>query len=423
MDEHDQAAAWAQANSQDPRAQDIMAKAWAAKNPDDPRAGEILKRFGAPEETKYRSPGETDEGNTFSNVGARLTDPNRWKAMAGMGPAVSPIQRDAIDNNPAVPLALPATSLPAGALKAAQFLGRDAAARVGTMGALGAGKAALSGDDVASGAGKGLAMGVGGEALGAALSGAGRGLQTVKRALQIKSGSPAISEDAADLLGQAAENLKSGSQRQDLDSFLHGKQVEFDPRQYMGHDAEVDSMITDAAKTQSAYGEVPRRMTMPAQDFNALRGKLDAQVAYQNRATMGMAPTKGVGEPAVKVAANAARAQLHGLAPEAPGLFQDASEALEAAKEIERSNQPATFLSSAAPDAGARVAKIEEMSGVPLQEAASTMRSGRVMANHPSSIKSLLAPVYETLKGGAKSLTGASQPATLTDLILGKTTK
>lgn len=44
-DVHDQALQWAQANSQDPRAQDIMAKAWASKNPDDPRATKILARF------------------------------------------------------------------------------------------------------------------------------------------------------------------------------------------------------------------------------------------------------------------------------------------------------------------------------------------------------------------------------------------
>lgn len=45
----DQALEWAQSNSQDPRAQDIMAKSWAAKNPQDPRSSQIMAKFSQPE--------------------------------------------------------------------------------------------------------------------------------------------------------------------------------------------------------------------------------------------------------------------------------------------------------------------------------------------------------------------------------------
>lgn len=44
-DMHDAALQWAQANSSDPRAQDVLAKAWAAKNPNDPRSAQILAKF------------------------------------------------------------------------------------------------------------------------------------------------------------------------------------------------------------------------------------------------------------------------------------------------------------------------------------------------------------------------------------------
>lgn len=46
-DQHDEALAWAQANSQDPRAQDVMAKAWASQNSNDPRSAAILQKLGA----------------------------------------------------------------------------------------------------------------------------------------------------------------------------------------------------------------------------------------------------------------------------------------------------------------------------------------------------------------------------------------
>jgi hypothetical protein len=41
----DQAAAWAQANPNDPRSQDILAKSWAHANPDDPRSAQIIEKL------------------------------------------------------------------------------------------------------------------------------------------------------------------------------------------------------------------------------------------------------------------------------------------------------------------------------------------------------------------------------------------
>lgn len=55
-DIHDDAMTWAQANPQDHRAQDIMAKAWAAKNPQDPRSAAIMQKFNGP-----ATPSPTDE--------------------------------------------------------------------------------------------------------------------------------------------------------------------------------------------------------------------------------------------------------------------------------------------------------------------------------------------------------------------------
>jgi hypothetical protein len=63
----------------------------------------------------YASPGETADGGMWDNVKARVSDPNRWKAIAGMQ---SPAKQDVVSGAP--PVAFPA----GGAVRAANWIGK-----------------------------------------------------------------------------------------------------------------------------------------------------------------------------------------------------------------------------------------------------------------------------------------------------------
>lgn len=111
----------------------------------------------------YKSPGEGD--GFLSDVKARISDPERWKAIAGMD---SPAKQDAVSGS--VPMAVPAAGLPAGALKLAEFLNASGPRRI----AMGAAQGVVSDPEhpVAGGL-KGAAMSAVPEGLGKFLKGSG----------------------------------------------------------------------------------------------------------------------------------------------------------------------------------------------------------------------------------------------------------
>ena len=119
----------------------------------------------------YKSPGEGE--GFLSDVKARVTDPNRWKAIAGMD---SPAKPDMIAGN--TPAVMPGAAAPKALNTLATFLNASAPKRIATGAGVGA---ASDPENPGMGALKGTGMAIGGEALSKFLSGAA-GIPLVRKA-------------------------------------------------------------------------------------------------------------------------------------------------------------------------------------------------------------------------------------------------
>lgn len=229
-DIHDAAMEWAQKNSQDPRAQDIMAKAWSAKNPQDPRAAQIQAKFNTP-------PTPTPTNGTQSSNNPVL-------------PPEKPIQ-GTVTSNTLMKASNPANQW---AINAAPEAGGGV---VNPAMEWGMGKVA-----------------------GGLKSIIGPAVQRNKILGMVKNKMEDLGPYISDKLTQAKSAFTESNiapKMAEQQRLAEGKTITINPKNYMGYDADVDAMMQkhlNNASSSSMYG-APDTMEIPLSDALDARAKLN----------------------------------------------------------------------------------------------------------------------------------------------------
>lgn len=233
--------------------------------------------------SEYVSPGVSDKKSFLQNVGARISDPNQYLGMLGMGPAAN---KKVVAGTPS--LVIPEASAPAAISKLAQFLGKTRVRRIATGTALGA---ASDPSHPGKGAIKGALFATGAEALPATISAVGSGGRWVGGKLaglkphQAKAfqQSPQLAEEMATKLHADPRGFEQQALAEtegalgklqateidpkiaELNQRIAGKQFEVLPEQYRGTAA-----AEEIARAQRASGNI---VEAPYQKVNISEGK------------------------------------------------------------------------------------------------------------------------------------------------------
>lgn len=219
MNEHDKALEWANANPGDPRSQHIQAKAWAIKNPDDPRSTDILKKLSS--QTYEKPENKWQTANVIEAKEKSFSDNINEAVKSKIDQLYAKPEmkdfKDKIDNadfgKAAANVLLPQAGM-------ASKLAGSALGRIGLGSLTGATLNRESPENAVSGALIGGALGIGGEAASALGSGLGRAADTAKKALQFKSGSPSLQQEAQSKIDSTIQELSKDVNQSDLVKFL-----------------------------------------------------------------------------------------------------------------------------------------------------------------------------------------------------------
>lgn len=175
----------------------------------------------------------------------------------------------------AVPVAGAATAGIKGLGALSDFLGSNAAARIGANTVAGA---AQEPDNRLWGAAKGAAIGAGSEGLAKLIGGASGAFSRPKEILKYAKDPVAAQDAASGAISDATDALKKSYQER-VDPKLEQMTYKLDPRKYQGSVPEADDIIRKATVNQ-AYPGLPDSIDVNGKDGEALRRALDAQVNY-----------------------------------------------------------------------------------------------------------------------------------------------
>jgi hypothetical protein len=345
---------------------------------------------------KYESPGVSADKSGLQNAFARLQDPNRWKGIAGFGPASTRAQNPGIvADNP--PVAVPAGQVPSAVSGLANFLGKNAPLRVGTSTAIGAVRGALDPNSTAAqGAAGGLDTGLGSEALGAGINAVGQGIRTLKTAFN-----PAATQDMAQEALDTTSGMLKSSEAKNLQEQLGSHSLDLHAKDYMGIDPEVDEILLKhggGSVGNAATGQAPQPISIPATEVNKIRVKLD----QASRTASGT----GVVDNTIANKANELRGKLHDLSPEIDQTYQDWAENLQGARKMDSTSNPIAFLSGKGGDRQALIQKAGEATGTNLPEISSQLKLAKPLMQNPISLKGAVALPNSAAYGAGKSLMG-----------------
>lgn len=401
MDQHDQALAWAQANPQDPRAQDIMAKAWAAKNPQDPRSAQIMARFqqqpqqasGGAAQAALEGYGQTATLGYLPQLQAAASQGiDKVTGALGVGPAGVDAQLraqgfnvpeesyvDARDQNiarheqqyeehPGATLAGKAAGLagsmlitPAAAgLKAARGAGlaKTALTAAGSGALQGAAynpgdekgvvHNPLEGDFQAGDRAKNAAIGA---AIGAPMGAAGYGIgklaeggRMINRVKDSANLAPSVKGEIDGAIKAAKQNYIAPREAK-LQQYLKGKNVEFSPQMIK---EEFPNLYRKLVEKQAKAKNVPAyRMlsgtdkiddvAMPASRAMKLRRGLDKAAEYKTRGPFD--PTAQAKSQQIAQKAGVLREKLSDLGPEVGQIQGEVGKALNSLKSLQRTSK------------------------------------------------------------------------------------
>jgi hypothetical protein len=323
------AQAWLKANPSDPKAEKIQAAIWVAQNPDSPKAAKIVAHYGLDGEAKPATqavPQEQAQKVYGGKAGA--INPNAadvaTPVMAGAKALADDYEKrrkesyvrqgltEPVMGTP--PLAIPATVAGPGLNALANFLNRDAAARIGTNAAVGGAQAYAHGESPAWGAVKSAALASVPEGIQAAAEPArrlgaflGRGMAGLskeaadaftKNAPEAKRLFDLVTNKASeykDLMQQQAVNASGRLQQEFIDPLkaelssmgAGGEGIRVNPSQFQGTEAykEMERANALRGQTQTVPGEplkVQEYQITPASTISTPAGtqKVDMSSPY-----------------------------------------------------------------------------------------------------------------------------------------------
>ena len=362
---------------------------------------------GAPK-AEYQSPG----GDGFM---ARVSDPNRWKAIAGME---SPARPEMTTGH--APLAMPIAQAPAALAGLASYLGSSGVGPALGRIAANTGIGGLQGGK--EGAMMGAGLGIASEAVQPALSVAkwgGRQLARMTapeakayteapakvagmaRALEDPTKMPELQDQAVEAINQSRRALKmkglqdAGRVRE----ALSGKHVEINPQELAGLSSEADEILSPlGAKIHGNPGEkvmeenvlrtvgatpdkqvLTDAVSIPANDANALKRYLQKAARFvQGTVTdpVQQARMAKAGSASAQV-----RSGIEQVAPEVAALNEEMQQGLMLQQALRNGakNNPLSFVSSHAPDRVATLARAEQAGGGGLLDFGNQLGAAKTM--------------------------------------------
>lgn len=408
-DIHDQAMRWAQANAQDPRAQDIMAKAWAAKNPQDPRSAQIMAKIS----------GQASPSNAQSR--SSIQAPSEYAFAKGLPP-----EDNALPNVVGDPVDRLKTTAKAGVtaglmLAAPEIEGPgllNTASRALTNGG-GVGLQKYLGNiidqkqDPTEGVLKDTALGTMASAGVDAAKGFYGGAKNMYQTGKWAANPPAMQDTAIQAVGDATDKLRS-SEAENLKKYLSGKTIDIDTSRIRGIHPEIDSIL---GKYATPYGEIPSNAKVSAEDANKIRSTLDQEMSYKKLGPFAQSAETAARDAQIKPLADQLRGQVHDLSPEVSDTFDQWSDNLNAARNLDKRAEtaPLTVLTSPSIDRRALLQKVDDEVGTNLGRLGSQMNDAKNLSNATHNIQPLKA-LGALGSSGAKGLFyGATEGNALSD--------
>lgn len=417
---------------------------------------------------KYESPG-VEQGGGIANVLARIKDPNRLKAILGMGGPAAP---EVVAGTP--PSVTPSTAMPGAMSKLAAFLGSNPVTRTAAGTALGAASGALSNpSDRAAGAQMGAftggGMALGGEALGGAAKGLKWGGRMLSRmtapqseaflsnpaetkviagALEDQSKMPALQDKAAQAIANSRKALKTQGLQDasKVSAALEGKRVPINPEEIAAAakgssiESEVNKLLepykssispsnttqlasegieTSVPKASLATSQPPvegmsNAVSAPGNEVNALKRYLQEGARFQPGTVTD--PVQAAKSAALGSQSHGLRTAIEGVSPEVAPLNQRMQESVLLQKALRQGQKnPLAFASSQSPDRIAAMARAENRGAGGILDfgnqlgAAKTMTSPDVGSGVPTFLSKLGG---RTLMRAVNPLTEAPTEAT-----------
>lgn len=378
----------AQQQAQNPQQlPDAADKAAQGNQPDAKITPPALDKFKTPKEfTPDILPGQSE---SWAQKAARLTgNPNFNDAPDVSAAKEAEGLKHPIELMP--PMALPAGAAPAALSRLAGYLGKGGLgpvlSRIGLNTGLGGAQGAINNpEDRLGGAARGAVvsgtLSTGLEGLGGLASSLKRMYDTSRMAANpVQMQNKAI-EAVTDATGKLRESEAANLQNQ-----LGGKTLKIDTTRIRGISPEIDNILQAKA---GPYGDIASEVELSATDANKIRSLLDQEMTYRKLGPFAQNAETATQDARIKPLADQLRGQVHGINPEVSSTFDDWSENLNAARNLEKRAEtaPVTVLTSPSVDRRALIQKVDDAVGTKLGSLGKQLNSAKNLSNAVHDIK------------------------------------
>jgi hypothetical protein len=285
------------------------------------------------------------------------------------------------------PMVLPVGGTAQTVLNGPNLLGKAASAINTVMGASAPARVAAStgvgalqdSEDRARGAVRGLATGLGSEALAKFFSGLSGAVSRPKEILDYAK-DPAMAQDVASTALSDANEALTRDYHDRVGPLLEGKTYKIDPRAYQGTVPEADDAIREAMANKP-YPDLPPEIEIPAKTGEKIRSSLDRSINYPKGTSVAIPKEVADRYMANKALADKIRAQRN-----VPGyedlanLYDEWSTAIGRGSDLARkSGNPISAIASPSADNLALKLKVDRATGSDLTGLGDKFRSAEIV--------------------------------------------